>query len=345
MAGKNSEQGGSAPPAPDNSGNSQASQVMNHLSDTESANPKSARVVEETDQLLAHAKATATADDNTAKANPIASTRMNFTNINAKHVPTVKAKIDAYLEEKKQRAAALAAEEEPAPRSRVDTKKVRNTWAVFKSFVLCTIIYLNLGSTRTLYYCTSNTNITCVPHAYPTHLGTSKILSYEYLAFKNLTDYTTALHRVVSYPKPIKLGPTGSSTKRCGAVKKSKYIKNPKFKNNFQKIKIFKNFKSITNMTARALAITFKCNNFLPIKIGQEKIEIFTKLFDINLKMAMFKTAIRTTIGRTNQKLGQENHFLQKLRREIDKYMQRRENNASTTMALGGQSLNPNKQH
>jgi hypothetical protein len=52
--------------------------------------------------------------------------------------------------------------------------------------------------------------------------------------------------------------------------------------------------------------------------------EIFTKLFDINLKMSMSKTALRTTIGRTNQKLGQENHFLQKSRREIEKYMQRR---------------------
>jgi hypothetical protein len=66
-------------------------------------------------------------------------------------------------------------------------------------------------------------------------------------------------------------------------------------------------------MTARALVITFKCNNFFPIKIGQEKIKIFTKLFDQNLKMAMFKTAIRTSIGRTKQKLGQENHFLQNL--------------------------------
>jgi hypothetical protein len=150
---------------------------------------------------------------------------------------------------------------------------------------------------------------------------------------------------VVSYPKLIKLGSTGSSTKRCGAVKKFKYIKNPKFKNNSQKIKNFQKFKLITKTTARAPVITFKCNNFFPIKIGQEKIEIFTKLFDINLKMAMFKTALRTTIGRTNQKLGQENHFLQKLRREIDKYMQRREKNASTSMALGGQSPNPNKQH
>jgi hypothetical protein len=126
---------------------------------------------------------------------------------------------------------------------------------------------------------------------------------------------------VVSYPKLIKLGSTGSSTKRCGVVKKSKYIKNRKLKNNFQKIKIFKIFKSITDMTARALVIIFICNNFFPIKIGQEKIEIFTKLFDLNLKMAMFKTAIRSTIGRTEQKLGQENHFLQNLERKF-KYMQ-----------------------
>jgi hypothetical protein len=34
MARNNSEQGGSAPPAPDNSDNSLASKVMNHLSDT-----------------------------------------------------------------------------------------------------------------------------------------------------------------------------------------------------------------------------------------------------------------------------------------------------------------------
>jgi hypothetical protein len=142
---------------------------------------------------------------------------------------------------------------------------------------------------------------------------TTALLTYKYLDFKNFKDYTTAPHRMVSYPKPIKLGPTGSSTKRCGVVKKSKHIKSPKFKNNFQKIKNFKIFKSITNMTARALVITFKCNNFFPIKIGQEKIKFFTKLFDKNFKMAMFKTAIRTSIGRTKQKLGQENHFLQNL--------------------------------
>jgi hypothetical protein len=62
-------------------------------------------------------------------------------------------------------------------------------------------------------------------------------------------------------------------------------------------------------MTARALVITFKCNNFFPIKFGQEKTEFFTKLFDINLEMAMFKTAIRTTIGRPNQKLGTRKHI------------------------------------
>jgi hypothetical protein len=62
-------------------------------------------------------------------------------------------------------------------------------------------------------------------------------------------------------------------------------------------------------MTARALVITFKCNNFFPIKIGQEKTDFFTKLFDINLEMAMLKTAIRTTIGRPNQKLGTRKHI------------------------------------
>jgi hypothetical protein len=153
----------------------------------------------------------------------------------------------------------------------------------------------------------------------------SKDLKNKYLPSKNFTDYTTALHRVVSYPKLIKLGSTGSSTKRWGAVKKFKHAKNSKFQNKIQKIKFLKNIKSITDMTARALVIIFKCNNFFPIKIGQEKIEIFTKLFDINLKMAMFKTALRTTIGRTNQKLGQENHFLQKSRREIEIYMPCRE--------------------
>jgi hypothetical protein len=118
---------------------------------------------------------------------------------------------------------------------------------------------------------------------------TSKILSYKYLPSKNFTDYTTARHRVVSYPKPIKLGSTGSSSKRCGAVKKFKYTKNSKSPKNSQKIKIFKKFKLITKMTARALVITFKCNNFFPIKIGQEKMEIFTKLFDINLEISKWQ--------------------------------------------------------
>jgi hypothetical protein len=167
---------------------------------------------------------------------------------------------------------------------------------------------------------------------------TTALLSYEYLAFKNFIDYTTTLHRVVSYPKPIKLGHTGSSTKRCGVVKQSKHITKSKFENNFQKTKFFKNYKSITNMTARALVIIFKCNNFFPIKIGQEKIKIFTKLFVPNFKMAMFKTAIRSSIGRPKQKLGQENHFFAKFTREIVKYMQRRENNASMQAPAQDQS-------
>jgi hypothetical protein len=80
------------------------------------ADRERARVAEETDLLLAHAKSTATVDINTAKANPIASTSANN---NAKPGPTVKAKIDAYLEEKKLRAAALAAEEEAAEAERL----------------------------------------------------------------------------------------------------------------------------------------------------------------------------------------------------------------------------------
>jgi hypothetical protein len=169
----------------------------------------------------------------------------------------------------------------------VDQGLTSNTSNTFISVLEC--IDLNLGSTRTLYYCTSNTNITCVLYIYPTRLGTSKILSHKYLPSKNSKDYTTAPHRVVSYPKLIKLGPTGSSTKRCVAVKKSKYTKNQKFPKNSQKIKNFKKFKLITKMTARALVITFKCNNFFPIKIGQEKMEIFTKLFDINLEISKWQ--------------------------------------------------------
>jgi hypothetical protein len=86
------------------------------------ADRERARVAAETDELLAYAKATATADDNTAKASPIASTSANAnasTSANAKPVPTVKAKIDAYLEEKKLRATALAAEEEAAEAERL----------------------------------------------------------------------------------------------------------------------------------------------------------------------------------------------------------------------------------
>jgi hypothetical protein len=124
---------------------------------------------------------------------------------------------------------------------------------------------LNLGSTITYLYCnlgaheyldldlgvvnglTSNTKSVKTSKSLSYKYLASKnlanyttaLLSYEYLAFKNLPDYTTALHRVVSYPKPIKLGTTGSSTKRCGVVKQSKHIKKTKFKNNFQKIKNF----------------------------------------------------------------------------------------------------------
>jgi hypothetical protein len=86
------------------------------------ADRERARVAAETDELLAYAKATTAADDDVAKASPNASTSANAnasTSANAKPEPTIKAKIDAYLEEKKLRAAALAAEEEAAEAERI----------------------------------------------------------------------------------------------------------------------------------------------------------------------------------------------------------------------------------
>jgi hypothetical protein len=93
------------------------------------ADREQARVAEETDTLLALAKATAT-------ANPIASTSASTSpNTNGKPGPTVKDKIDAYLEEKKQRAVALAAEEEAAEAERLmdetdnADKTLTSSWA------------------------------------------------------------------------------------------------------------------------------------------------------------------------------------------------------------------------
>jgi hypothetical protein len=85
------------------------------------ADRERARIAEETDNLLAIAKATTkatTTATTTVTTNPIASTSTSPTNM-ADTGPTVKAKINAYLEERALRAAALAAEEEAAEAERL----------------------------------------------------------------------------------------------------------------------------------------------------------------------------------------------------------------------------------
>jgi hypothetical protein len=101
------------------------------------ADRKRERVAAETDKFLAKAT-TADANDNATNAN--ASTSANAsakasTSANAKPTSNVKAKIEAYLDEKKLRAAALVAEEEAAEAERTmdetnnDSLKLTTSWA------------------------------------------------------------------------------------------------------------------------------------------------------------------------------------------------------------------------
>jgi hypothetical protein len=103
------------------------------------ADRKRERVAAETDEFLAKAKAT-TADANDNATNANASTSANAsakasTSANAKPTSNVKAKIEAYLDEKKLRAAALVAEEEAAEAERTmdetnnDSLKLTTSWA------------------------------------------------------------------------------------------------------------------------------------------------------------------------------------------------------------------------
>jgi hypothetical protein len=112
----------------------------------------------------------------------------------------------------------------------VDPGLTSNTNNTFTLVLEC--LDLNLGSTTTYYYCKlgvhvvdyglkSNTNntSTCVPYAYLTCLGTYPAYLYH--------EYTTFLLSLVFHaPKPIKLGPKGSSTKSRGSVKHSQKSKN-----------------------------------------------------------------------------------------------------------------------
>jgi hypothetical protein len=191
----------------------------------------------------------------------------------------------------------------------------------------CTNLYCNLGAHEYLdldpvivHGLTSNTSVKNPKISKMTNLVVIvKLLTILY-------EYTTALHRPLVFhaPKPIKLGPKGSSTKCVMKVTNIQNSKNQKNQKNYQKNFIFKKFKNTAKLAARALGRAGNNQNFFPTKVGKEKFQFFPKNFDIILKMSMSKTALRTTIGRTNQKLGQENHFLQKSRREIEKYMPRR---------------------
>jgi hypothetical protein len=117
------------------------------------------------------------------------------------------------------------------------------------------------------------------------------------------------LLNLVPYPKPIKLGPIGSSTKRWGSVKKlfrQSIIYRLK---NFQKIKNFEKSKTNAKSSARAPEGAGNCQKIFSIIIAKEKLKIYQKNFVPNFKMPIAKSAIRSTIGRLKQKLGPRNHI------------------------------------
>jgi hypothetical protein len=89
----------------------------------------------------------------------------------------------------------------------------------------------------------------------------------------------------------------------------SKNLKNSLNEKKFQKIAIFKIFKNTAKLSAGALERAGNSHKNFPNIFSQENFTFFRKISDLNLKMAMFKTAIRTTIGRPNQKLGTRKHI------------------------------------
>jgi hypothetical protein len=141
-------------------------------------------------------------------------------------------------------------------------------------------------------------------------------------------DITIFLLNLVPYPKPIKLGPKGSSTKRWGSVNKL-------FRNsiiyrlkNFQKIIIFEKSKINAKSSARAPEGAGNRQKIFSIIIVKEKLKIYQKIFVPNFKMPIAKSAIRSTIGRLNQKLGPRKHistFLQ------GKFKKSRENDCTNS--------------
>jgi hypothetical protein len=127
------------------------------------------------------------------------------------------------------------------------------------------------------------------------------------------------LSSVFHAPKPIKLGPKGSSTKLWGSVNSQNSLgqaKHELFRNsiiyrfkNLQKIIIFEKSKINAKLSARAPEGAGNCCEIFPINFGKEKLEIYQKKFVPNFKMPIAKSALRSTIGRLNQKLGPRKHI------------------------------------
>jgi hypothetical protein len=89
----------------------------------------------------------------------------------------------------------------------------------------------------------------------------------------------------------------------------SKNLKNSHNAKKFQKNLIFENFNYIAKLSAGALERAGNSHKKFPNDFSQENFGFFRKNSDLNLKMAMSKTAIRTTIRRPNQKLGPRKHI------------------------------------
>jgi hypothetical protein len=162
---------------------------------------------------------------------------------------------------------------------------------------LCTIIYLYcyLGAHKCLDLdpgivngLMSNTKnmSTRVPYAYPMRLGTYPINSYH--------EYTTFLLSLVPYPKPIKLGSKGSSTKLRGAVKHFKKPKNPK---KFKNFKNFKKIKNIAKMSATALVIALSSKSYISTNFGKANKKFYRKFFHLKSKIRTSKSGLRTEFG------------------------------------------------
>jgi hypothetical protein len=141
-------------------------------------------------------------------------------------------------------------------------------------------------------------------------------------------DNTIFLFSLVFHaPKPIKLGPKGSSTKLWGSVNSQNFLGQAKYElfrnsiiyrsKNSQNIIIFEKSKINAKLSARAPERAGNCHKNFPIIFGKEKLKKFQKKFDLNFKMPIAKTALKSTIGRLNQKLGPRKHILTFFRREI----------------------------